>query len=57
MNLEEAKEELNKLIKHQNDLKNYLKVDYEIEVLEIEEAIKSYEKKIIFLKKYIEDYK
>lgn len=56
MTLDEAQKELNKLIKNQNDFKKYLNVGCDIEVLEIEEAIKSYEKKIIFLKEYIKNY-
>lgn len=56
MTLDEAQKELNKLIKNQNDFKKYLNVGCNIEILEIEEAIKSYEKKIIFLKEYIKNY-
>ena len=57
MTLDEAQKKLNKLIKDQNDLKKYLNFGCDIEIYEIEEALESYEKKIILLKKYIENYK
>lgn len=57
MTLDEAQQKLNKLIKDQNDLKKYLNFGCDIEIYEIEEALESYEKKIILLKKYIENYK
>ena len=46
MNINEANKKINTLEKKKELLENYLKIGFDVEVLEIEEAIKSYKKEI-----------
>lgn len=55
MNIIEEKKKLNKLINDRDSLKKYLNFGSDINILEIEEAIEYYDKKINLIKKYIEN--
>ena len=57
MNIIDEKEKLDKLIKERDALKKYLNFGSDICILEIEEAIESYTKKINLIKKNIENIK
>ena len=54
MNILEEKEKLNKLIKDRDSLKKYINFGSDINIIEIEEAIESYDKKINLIKTIIE---
>ena len=57
MNINEANKKINTLEKKKELLENYLKIGSDVEVLEIEEAIKSYKKEIEELLIFIEKNK
>ena len=57
MNINEANKKINTLEKKKELLENYLKIGFDVEVLEIEEAIKSYKKEIEELLIFIEKNK
>lgn len=57
MTLEEVQDKILKLKKDKESLKKYINFGHDIEIIQIEEAIESYDKKIKLLEKYLKNYK
>ena len=55
MNIIDEKEKLEKLIKERDALKRYIYFGSDINIIEIEEAIESYDKKINSIKIFLEN--
>ena len=56
MTLEEIQDKILKLKKDKESLKKYINFGHDIEIIQIEEAIESYDNKIKLLEKHLENY-